>query len=135
MPPANQQGLWGSGSLDPRLEGYFRPLCTPTNDQELSDLKTEITNHVEEIKLALKHNEFLDIDTAERLANTLLILLDEYNQYPEQQQTLIAGAARYFVHPLDADPDTGSVLGLDDDTAVLNYVLDTIGKPELKVEL
>ena len=129
MPPASQPNLWGSGRLDPRLEGYFRPLCTPLKEQGLSELKAEISDHVEEIKQALKHNEFLDIDTAERLANTLLILLNEYNQYPEQQQTLIAGAARYFVHPLDADPDTGSVLGLDDDTAVLNYVLDTIGKP------
>ena len=135
MPAASQQNLWSSGRLDPRLDGYFRPLCTPINNQELTELKSEITNHVDEIKQALQHNEFLDIDTAERLANTLLTLLEQIDQYPEQQQILIAGAARYFVHPLDADPDTGSVLGLDDDTAVLNYVLDTVGKPELKVEL
>ena len=135
MAPANQQYLWGSASLDPRLEGYFRPLCTPTNEQELSALITEISDHVEEIKQALQHNEFLDIDTAERLASTLLILLEETNLYSDQNQILIVGAARYFVHPHDADPDTGSMLGLDDDTAVLNYVLETIGKPELKIDL
>ena len=43
-------------------------------------------------------------------------------------------AARYFVRELDVDPDTTSLLGLEDDAAVINFVLDAIGQPELKVQ-
>lgn len=130
-----QGGLWGGGGLEPRLEGYLRPLCRALSEEELPGLSIEIVDHVDEIRRALRHNEFLDIDTAERLASTLQLLLAEYFLFAEKEQKLIAGAARYFVHAADADPDTGSVLGLDDDTAVLNYVVEAIGRPELRVEI
>ena len=35
----------------------------------------------------------------------------------------------------DAEPDTLSLLGFDDDVAVLNYVLDQVGATELKISL
>jgi uncharacterized membrane protein YkvA (DUF1232 family) len=134
MSSSSQQGLWKS-SLDSRLDSYFGPLCTSIDTVELASLKISIDRHVEEIKQALQHNEFLDIDMAEHIAVTLLSLLNDLDKYPEYQRNLIAGAARYFVHQNDAEPDTGSVLGLDDDVTVLNYVLGAIGKPELKVQI
>ena len=134
MSSNSQQGFWKS-NLDPRLESYFQPLCTSISDDERVSLIGSIAEHVEEIKQALQHNEFLDIDLAGRLANTLLLLLGDLDNYSDHRRNLIAGAARYFIHPRDADPDTGSVLGLDDDVTVLNYVLDAVGKPELKVQI
>jgi len=121
--------------LDPRLERHFAPLCIELDNLAAMELRQEIINHVEDFHKALKYNEFLDIDTAIRIAKVLINLLDNYDSYPKSHQKLIVGAARYFVSPHDADPDTTSLLGLDDDAAVLNYVLDTIGKPELKIEL
>lgn len=46
----------------------------------------------------------------------------------------------FFEHDLpieanDVDPDTGSLLGFDDDVIVLNFVLDKIGRSDLRVEL
>ena len=134
MPPQTSPGFFGQG-LDPDLEQHFRPLCTLLSQQESLILQQEIRRHLQDFHLALRQNEFLDTDMADRLSNTLIKLFDGYASYPERHQKLIVGAARYFVSPNDADPDTTSLLGLDDDTAVLNYVLDTIGKPELKVEL
>ena len=134
MPSQTSPGLFGHG-LDPTLEQHFRPLCAVLSQQEALNLQQEIRTHLQDIHRALQQNEFLDTDMAERLSIVLIKLLNEYDSYPERHQKLIVGAARYFVSPYDADPDTTSLLGLDDDTAVLNYVLDTIGKPELKVEL
>ena len=135
MAARGQGSLWGRGELEPGLEAHFRPLCGLLTDEELTALSIEIVDHVDEIRRALRHNEFLDVDTAERLASVLQLLLGEYDQFGASEKELIAGAARYFVHSHDADPDTGSVLGLDDDTAVLNYVVEAIGRPELRVEL
>ena len=135
MASRGQGGLWGRGELDPGLDAHFRPLCGLLSNEELTQLSIAIVDHVEEIRRALRHNEFLDIETAERLASTLQLLLGEYFLFSENDKKLVAGAARYFVNSLDADPDTGSVLGLDDDTAVLNFVVEAIGRPELKVEI
>jgi len=133
MMSSERAGLFGDNGLEPKFDSHFRPLCEVLPDGELTALTVAIADHVEEIKQALRYNEFLDVTTAEKLASVLLQLLGEYFLFDDEEKRLVAGAARYFVHPLDADPDTGSVLGLDDDTAVLNYVLERIGRPELKV--
>ena len=134
MPTENDPELFGRG-LDPELEKHFAPLCTSVDPREFDELRTAVGDHVAWIRTELQNNEFLDIKTAENIAQALIVILDDFNEYPEPRQKLIVGAARYFVSPLDADPDTSSLLGLDDDVAVLNYVLESIGKPQLKVEL
>lgn len=45
------------------------------------------------------------------------------------------GAARYFIKNDDAKHDLYSVLGLDDDTAILDFLLDTLNQPGLKIQL
>jgi len=47
----------------------------------------------------------------------------------------VIGAARYFVSTQDVNPGTKSVLGLDDDASMLNYVLAAIGRTDLLIEL
>ncbi|MFQ5434135.1 MAG: hypothetical protein ACE5FD_04595, partial [Anaerolineae bacterium] len=79
--------------------------------------------------------EFLDIDTAKRLAAVLITLLDEYSTFSPSHRALIIGAVRYFLQDRDAEPDTTSLLGFDDDTIVLNHVLAAIGLSERKVDL
>ena len=121
-------------SLDPRLDPVFAPMCTALSPAEAADLRRAVSAHVERIRSALTTNEFLDVATAERIANVLTGLLDDYACQTELRRTLIVGAARYFVQARDAEPDLASLLGLDDDVQVLNFVLDSIGRADLKVE-
>ncbi len=121
--------------LEPRIDHVFAPLCIALPQGQLSQLRERVHLHVQETRQALARNEFLDIEMVERAADILDTLLDRYKTYSEPHRALIVGAARYFTEMDDADPDTKSLLGFDDDVAVLNFVLDTIGMGALKIEL
>jgi uncharacterized membrane protein YkvA (DUF1232 family) len=86
-------------------------------------------------RAAMRQNEFIDIVLAEAIARTLDQLLKESGNYPENHRRLIIGAAHYFIQNQDAQGDISSILGFDDDVAVLNYVLKEIGRDDLKVDL
>ncbi len=122
-------------SLDPRLDRVFAPMCTALSPAEAADLRRAVSAHVERIRSALTTNEFLDVATAERIADVLTGLLDNYARRTELHRALIVGAARYFVQARDVEPDFTSLLGFDDDVQVLNFVLDSIGRADLRVEL
>lgn len=77
---------------------------------------------------ALSSNEFLDLQTAQAIDVCLRDLLERWNQFPSQQQILIGAATRYFVEEEDAESDTRSILGLDDDLEVVNAVLTLINQ-------
>jgi uncharacterized membrane protein YkvA (DUF1232 family) len=98
-------------------------------------LSDQITTHVQAVGEALRTNEFIDLTLAKAIASVLQTILAEYSSYPQAHQILIVGAVRYFIHDGDANRDTASVLGFDDDAAVLNYVLEVINRPDLKVEV
>ena len=98
---------------------------------EIKDIK----EHVNRLEAALSYNEFLDIGAARKIAGVLDNLFSNYEDFPSEHRSLIVGAARYFIQDLDVDPDSTSVLGLDDDVQVLNYVLDQIGRSDLRVAL
>ena len=115
------------------IESVFFPLCTPLATEDAVALKARIDEHVQTVRNALQHNEFLDLAAAEAIADGLVALLDAYPHCSSQHQTLIVGAVRYFVRFDDAEGDLVSVLGFDDDRMVLNHVAETIGRPELKV--
>jgi uncharacterized membrane protein YkvA (DUF1232 family) len=100
----------------------------------MTEIRHQVLAHCDMIRVELRRNEFLDIDLAQRLADAILLLLNDYATYSEEHQLLIAGAARYFIHAEDADPDVTSILGFDDDVAVLNYVLALIGRQELRLD-
>lgn len=121
-------------SLPPKIASGFEAMCEECPPEAINQLQEEIQTHVHNLELALSANEFLDIDTAKRIANVLAILIKDYDRHTPQHRAWITGAARYFIHDLDVEPDTLSVLGLDDDVKVLNYVLAQIGRADLFVE-
>ena len=121
--------------LDPQIDCLFGPLCSALPEDEIPQLRQTIDQHLHEIVHALGSNEFLDVVTAQRVTKVLGTLLDDYPSYPESHRALIVGAVRYFIKADDAEPDTSSLLGLDDDVTVLNYVVDQLGAGELKIEL
>jgi len=121
--------------LDPKLERHFTPLCTEVPVTDIERLRREVAAHLQIIRQALTVNEFLDWPTAQRIAEVVLRLLDEYDQHLDGQRALIVGATRYFVRDHDVEPDLASLLGFDDDVIVLNHVLDSIGHSDWRIEL
>ena len=121
--------------LDPNLEKIFVPFCEDVSPDGVAELLSQITAHVQDVREAMRRNEFIDITLAENIAQTLSQLLRELATYPENKRRLIVGAARYFMRSQDAQADLESILGFDDDAAVLNYVLKEIGRSDMKVDL
>ncbi len=121
--------------LESGISHMFAPMCTALPVEEIPQLEEQVRLYVGEIQQALEQNEFLDVAMAERMADVLAGLLGEYETYSEMHRALIVGAAHYFAKSDDAEPDTVSLLGFDDDVAVLNYVLEVVGSGELKIKL
>lgn len=121
--------------LDPNLERAFALLCDDISPLKTADLLEEISQHIQNVHTALQKNEFIDLALAERIAQTLGQLLQDFTDFPEDKRQLIIGAARYFTRSQDLQSDFSSILGFDDDAAVLNYVLKEIGRSDLMIEL
>lgn len=117
------------------IQQQLLPLCEALPETAVSTLTTKIDEYLLAIQAALQQNEFMDIQLAQDIAERLHLVLQDYGRYPADQQALIVGAARYFIKNDDAEHDLYSVLGLDDDAAVLNHLLDTLNRPELKIRL
>ena len=126
-------------NIGPRLDAgtfdQFTSLCANVDEGAANDLQGQIRDHLAHIRGHLRFNEFLDVELAERLAEQLIQLLQILEAYSRADQRLIVGAARYFVADDDAEPDTQSILGLDDDLAVFNHVATQIGEPDLRIEM
>lgn len=133
--PAKPPSFLPDDPLEPDLERLFTPLCSAMPPSAANQLQDDVRQYTLRIQEALQQNEFLDIDTAKRLAAVLITLLDEYSTFSPSHRALIIGAVRYFLQDRDAEPDTTSLLGFDDDTIVLNHVLAAIGLSERKVDL
>lgn len=121
--------------LDPKLDQTFVRLCETYSTDQLQILADQVREHLKLTHAALGRNEFLDVATADQIAKVLLHLLDQYNQIPEAKRSLVVGASRYFVESKDLQSDLESVLGFDDDVAVLNYVLVEINRKDLRIDL
>lgn len=115
-----------SRALQRHMSEYF--------DCDIEQLKHQVQAHLSKLESALAYNEFLDIKTAKHVVGVINELLDQFEEFDDKAKAHIFGAVQYFVQDRDMQSDT-TVLGLDDDVLVLNYVLDEIGRSELKVKL
>jgi len=118
--------------LSRRITEVLTPLCVALHTDQISSLRDEVRSYCLEIRRALAYNEFLDIETIECIGKALECLLDAYDTFVDAHRALIVGATRYFLQADDVEPDTISILGFDDDTAVLNAVLEIVGRDDLK---
>ena len=121
--------------LPESVRALFEPLVEPLDGVGLSELRAQIRKHHGQFYKAARGNGLLPVDIATALAEGLEELLDRYHELDDRGQALVAGAARYFVSDSDARPDLESVLGLDDDLAVFNWVVAEIGRPDLSIDL
>ena len=75
--------------FNPPLSQAFAELCTALPESAIPELSQKITAHVAKIKDARSGNEFLDLDLAEAIAESLRVVLADYDQYPAAQQAFI----------------------------------------------
>ena len=130
-----EQASYLGNDLPPNIDSVFRENCKEYETDQIVNLKEEVKTHLLKMEHALSRNEFLDINTARKIARILAVLLKDYDQFPTELKALVVGATIYFIQDQDIEPDTSSILGLDDDVQVINYVLDKIGRSELKVSI
>jgi uncharacterized membrane protein YkvA (DUF1232 family) len=126
--------LWAS-SLPAKTEKIFLPLCQELPEGEVEMVKREISDYLHQVRTRITQNEFLDLSMAAQISTLLHFLLDRYPTYTREQKALIIGAARYFIKEDDAEHDVHSLLGLDDDAMVLNFVLDATNHADKKIAL
>lgn len=95
----------------------------------LVDLRASIDTFEEELPSADQH-PLVDDTTALRLSKACRFLLDAVAGDPERLR-LAQVAVRYLVMDEDADSDTDSPFGFDDDVEVFNAVCEQLGLSDL----
>ncbi|MEM7802040.1 MAG: hypothetical protein AAF633_22795 [Chloroflexota bacterium] len=111
----------------------FAALCEYLPPERYANLAAEVERAVKKMRDAEIANQTVDLDAANKLAAVLNLLIREVKE--DDQVALVVGAIRYFVLEYDAEPDTASTSGLDDDIQVVNAVVQALGRPELVIEL
>lgn len=134
---------WGRASqrvhqmrqLSPEIRTVFERLAAAPETRDIETVRRDIATHLEAIEAAGHSNGLLPVDIAQALAAALNGLLDLLPSLESEHQRMAIAAARYFVSEQDAVPDTGGVLGLDDDIQVFNYVVERIGLFDRRLDL
>ena len=120
--------------LSATARDHWERLAAEYQPAHVLTLREDIQAHVAHIRDRARFNELLPVDIAEMLAERLLQVLADLSKLGDEQQRWLVGAARYFISHEDEVPDTTSVLGLEDDTAVFNHVMDLLGRNDMKVD-
>ncbi len=90
-------------------------------------LRRQLAAHRDEIEAAAARNEFLDGAAARAISERLARLLDDWNAMPPAHRAVVQAAVAYYALRDDAEDDLDSVLGLEDDVAVVNACLRHLG--------
>lgn len=99
-------------------------------------LRSELKGYRHAVHRAHDGDENVDLDLAMKLIGCAEALLDLQNSStPKQTQRVIQVAVRYLIMEEDAVSDMTSVVGFDDDAAVLNAVVRWLGHDELVVPI
>lgn len=119
--------------FNPDEQMRFRRLCLETSREELIELGTVVTLHLDWIKENAA--PATDLEMAERIAGSLQGLLQADLEFEHEERSLIRGAVEYFLLADDASGDLEEALGFDDDARVVNSVMTRIGRPEFAIDL
>ena len=117
------------------LESFSRLLEFPLDSQQ--SMQEAVDRYLVQVAEASRRDKMVvDVGLAQAIALALKNLLG-YNpaSVPTEQQRWIQAATRYFFLDDDSEPDTSSVVGFDDDAAVLNAVAEAVGRSDLVVRI
>lgn len=102
----------------------------------LASLRSELNDYNQSIVRKTRVSEDIDPTLARALVQAARRMLDLVDAgTPEETRRLIQAAVRYFILEEDAESDLDTVLGLDDDAAVMNAVARHIGKDDWVVDI
>jgi hypothetical protein len=93
-----------------------------------AELIDDIDTYLDDLENLSEDAEFVDLPTARRIAAQCRALLAHLNaESPEVDRRLIQASIRYFIEDEDAEADTDSPTGLDDDAEVVEVVARELG--------
>lgn len=109
------------------IRGYLaEPLASPDVLQDHTKM------YMKELEGLVAEGDVIDLELASDLAVRCARMVEEIERgVPEEHRRLIQAAVRYFVDSEDADGDTESLIGFDDDSAVIEAVALAIGCPHV----
>jgi uncharacterized membrane protein YkvA (DUF1232 family) len=95
-------------------------------------LKEKVSNYLAELEENQAEYEFLDLPLARRIASQCHALLDTLNpQSSDDRKRLIQVAVIYFIEDDDAEGDTTSPIGFDDDAEVVELIARELGLDDI----
>jgi hypothetical protein len=125
-------------SLLPAIPEPSHALCRALWEEGLASpaaLRMEVRAWQSRMHTVVEHRDLLDPELGDRLATCCMRLLRWLDRPDTPEHRLVHLACRYLACDDDGEADFDSVLGLDDDAAVINAVVEAIGHPEWRVEL
>lgn len=114
-------------SLSGEVQSIFEGLAEDVSDAELLGLVAMLDSYLGNIRAALGSNEFINVELGQKIWQRCHDLVSHYADLDSEGRAAVVGAVRYFVESEDAEDDLDSVIGLDDDAEVVNYVIQQTG--------
>ncbi len=101
----------------------------------IDELREELREYMLGVERCAEEVEFFDCETARRVGEKCETLLDALDSGgSEEHRCLIQLAVRYFIVADDAQSDTMSPIGFDDDEQVVDLVIEELRKDGLSIE-
>lgn len=125
--PAKSKGLFLS------LQGPLTAESAELLREQVTKFKNELLFHLEEARKRNETDRLTNLNVGIKLVNLSWDLLDIPGFYPDQFGEWIVAAIRYLVETRDSNHDFLDPFGLDDDLAVMNAVLEAIGRIDLLI--
>jgi hypothetical protein len=100
--------------------------------REVSELREEVRSYLSHLEHLSTEAEFLDLTLARRIGAQCAALLEGLNPHgSEDAHRLVQAAIRYFIEDDDAEGDTTSPIGFDDDAEVVEIVARELGREDV----
>lgn len=123
------------GILHPGEVDRFTLGAIGTDPEELAGLRLRVLAYITHVDHMAATRPRVDIDVARRIAEVLSQLLDEPDQFDAHGRQMLRGAVEYFVLDRDGNGDLTDVIGFDDDARVVNAVVESLGRGDLRIDV
>ena len=117
------------------MPDYFDKILSEKRNDDKTHLIKLVNNYVSLAKKSLSKNEFIDIESAEKLAETSHFLISRFDKFTIEQKSLAVASIYYFVESDDDEHDFDSMFGFEDDVDVMNRILEILELSEKKIEI
>lgn len=104
------------------------------NESPLSkeELATQVRDYLVELESLSETEEFLDITTARHIASQCHALIRGLTRDSSTHaHQLVHAAVRYFIEDDDAEGDSSSPIGFDDDAEVVEIIARELGREDV----